>query len=214
VVPRPAIDDRQPGRAGWRAAGHAAELSHVGRKAPRSARLWPEPDWLKAVAGPALRLGPDRLAPGRVQPGRLVRRRKADAGGRQKWPEWFRLTEDRFAGKPFRLNTWQAVTVRLMVGWKIPTESSDEATGDAAPSSSASSAASCSGYRARTASRSSSPPWPCCSGPIDAVMRGQGFVFARKEEQAQDHLRQDEGDDRATRPSWPRARSSSRSRSS
>lgn len=36
------------------------------------------------------------------------------------WPEWFRLTDDRFAGKPFRLSVWQAIVVRLLVGWKRP----------------------------------------------------------------------------------------------
>lgn len=46
------------------------------------------------------------------------------------WPKVFRLTEDRFAGKPFRLNTWQEIIVRLMVGWKVPVEVLDETTGD------------------------------------------------------------------------------------
>lgn len=45
------------------------------------------------------------------------------------WPKVFRLTEDRFAGKPFRLNVWQEIIVRLMVGWKVPVEVLDEDTG-------------------------------------------------------------------------------------
>lgn len=45
------------------------------------------------------------------------------------WPKIFRLTEDRFAGKPFRLNVWQEIIVRLMVGWKVPVEVLDETSG-------------------------------------------------------------------------------------
>lgn len=53
---------------------------------------------------------------------------KADAAVAM-WPKVFRLTEDRFAGKPFRLNTWQEIIVRLIVGWKVPVEVLDETTG-------------------------------------------------------------------------------------
>ena len=45
------------------------------------------------------------------------------------WPRWFRLTTDRFAGVPFRLTRWQEIVVRLLVGWKRPTETIDPATG-------------------------------------------------------------------------------------
>lgn len=38
------------------------------------------------------------------------------------WPKIFRLTEDRFAGQPFRLSLWQEITVRLLVGWKVPVQ--------------------------------------------------------------------------------------------
>jgi len=44
------------------------------------------------------------------------------------WPKIFRLTEDRFAGKVFRLTRWQEITVRLLVGWKIPVEVLDPET--------------------------------------------------------------------------------------
>ncbi|MGQ2989509.1 MAG: terminase large subunit [Brevundimonas sp.] len=53
---------------------------------------------------------------------------KADAAVAT-WPKVFRLTEDRFAGKPFRLNTWQEIIVRLLMGWKHPVEVLDEITG-------------------------------------------------------------------------------------
>ncbi len=45
------------------------------------------------------------------------------------WPKVFRLTEDRFAGKPFRLVAWQEIIVRLLVGWKVPVEVLDPDTG-------------------------------------------------------------------------------------
>jgi phage terminase large subunit-like protein len=34
------------------------------------------------------------------------------------WPRYFRHTEGRWAGKPFALAVWQAIIVRLLVGWK------------------------------------------------------------------------------------------------
>lgn len=43
----------------------------------------------------------------------------------ENWPRWFKLTSDRFAGVPFRLFDWQAVTVRLYVGWQRPAEHVD-----------------------------------------------------------------------------------------
>ncbi|WP_109808410.1 terminase large subunit [Sphingosinithalassobacter portus] len=46
------------------------------------------------------------------------------------WPKVFRLTEDRFAGKPFRLVPWQEIIVRLLIGWKVPVEVLDPETGE------------------------------------------------------------------------------------
>lgn len=48
----------------------------------------------------------------------------------ERWPTWFTLTEDRFAGLPFRLNVWQEIIVRLLVGWKVPVEVIDPLTGE------------------------------------------------------------------------------------
>lgn len=45
------------------------------------------------------------------------------------WPKIFRLTDLHFAGFPFRLTLWQEVVVRLLFGWKIPTEIVDPHTG-------------------------------------------------------------------------------------
>lgn len=36
------------------------------------------------------------------------------------WPIYFRHTEGRWAGKPFRLTIWEEIIVRLLVGWKLP----------------------------------------------------------------------------------------------
>ena len=46
----------------------------------------------------------------------------------QRWPRIFRLTDDRFAGIPFKLLPWQEITVRLLVGWKKPVEIIDPET--------------------------------------------------------------------------------------
>lgn len=45
-----------------------------------------------------------------------------------RWPDIFRLTNDRFKGVPFRLVKWQEITVRLLVGWKKPVEVIDPYT--------------------------------------------------------------------------------------
>ncbi|WP_279483419.1 terminase large subunit [Aureimonas sp. SK2] len=47
------------------------------------------------------------------------------------WPTIFRLTNDRFRGVTFKLLPWQEITVRLLVGWKIPIEIIDAATHEA-----------------------------------------------------------------------------------
>jgi phage terminase large subunit-like protein len=110
--------------------------------------------------------------------------RKADAVVAN-WPRWFHLTDDRFAGLPFRLNPWQEVIVRLLVGWKVPVEILDPAT-----------------HRPTVA-------WvrlfrrlllwvPRKNGKseflaalallfwaIDGIVGGQGYVFARDEDQAE-----------------------------
>lgn len=45
-----------------------------------------------------------------------------------RWPDIFRLTDDRFDGVPFKLLLWQEITVRLLVGWKKPIEVLDPRT--------------------------------------------------------------------------------------
>ena len=160
----------------------AASEAAVGAGDPLG--LWPEPDWLTAVAHDrSYDWARKAWAKAAATPGAWFDADKAEAIVR-KWPEWFRLTEDRFAGKPFRLAIWQAIVVRLLIGWKIPAEILDETTG--APRI----------VYVRLFRRLML--WiPRKNGKseflaalallfwaYDAVARGQGFVFARKEVQA------------------------------
>jgi phage terminase large subunit-like protein len=48
------------------------------------------------------------------------------------WPKIFRLTDLRFAGVPFRLMLWQEIIVRLLFGWRVPSEIIDPRTGEKA----------------------------------------------------------------------------------
>jgi phage terminase large subunit-like protein len=100
------------------------------------------------------------------------------------WPNWARLTLDRFAGVKFRLNTWQEVVVRLLVGWTLPVEILDPETHDRVT------------VQIRLFRRLLM--WiPRKNGKseflaalallffvIDGVPQGEGYVFARKEDQA------------------------------
>lgn len=60
-------------------------------------------------------------------PGAWFDAAKAD-GIVARWPTIFRLTDDRFQGVPFLLLPWQAIVVRLLVGWKKPIEIIDPRT--------------------------------------------------------------------------------------
>lgn len=92
------------------------------------AQLWPEPEWVSRAAdehGYAwVRIAWRRAAT--VQ-GAWFDAAKADAVV-ARWPTWFKLTVGRFAGVPFRLSFWQECIVRLLVGWKAPTEVIDPET--------------------------------------------------------------------------------------
>ncbi len=95
---------------------------------PRAA-LWPLPDWLKAVEDdPAYAWAINAWRKAAAQPGAWFDARKAELVV-QHWPQWFKLTTDRFAGKSFRLLLWQEIVVRLLVGWKRPSEQIDAETG-------------------------------------------------------------------------------------
>lgn len=90
-----------------------------------------EPAWITRAAG---EYGYDwaRIQWQRASrvPGAWFDAKKADAVV-ELWPRYFTLTDDRFAGRPFRLLFWQEVVVRLLVGWKAPVEIVDPETGRA-----------------------------------------------------------------------------------
>ncbi len=153
-------------------------------QAAAGGQLYPAPDWVDEAANDNryawVRLAWTRSA---SVPGAWFDEQKADAVVRL-WPKAFRLTEDRFAGKPFRLVLWQECIVRLLVGWKSPVEVLDEGTGEDRT------------VHVRLYRRLML--WiPRKNGKseflaalailffvLDGVEGGQGFVFARDEKQA------------------------------
>lgn len=104
------------------------EVSALAIAAVAGPSLYPEPEWLTHAADELgyswARLAWQRAA--RV-PGAWFDAAKAQAVV-ERWPTWFKLTVGRFAGIPFRLSPWQEIIVRLLVGWKAPTEVIDPET--------------------------------------------------------------------------------------
>jgi phage terminase large subunit-like protein len=100
------------------------------------------------------------------------------------WPNWATLTLDRFAGVKFILSDWQEIVVRLLIGWSIPIDIVDPLTH--APTQ----------VRIRLFRRLML--WvPRKNGKseflaalallffvVDGVNQGEGYIFARKEDQA------------------------------
>lgn len=105
------------------------QTSPAAIQASAGTRLFPEPDWVRRAADERgwswVRTAWERCS--RI-PGAWFDEAKAQAAV-ELFPKVFRLTEDRFAGKPFRLGFWQECIVRLLVGWKQPIEIIDEQTG-------------------------------------------------------------------------------------
>lgn len=92
---------------------------------PRAA---PYPEWLAKVADdPQYEWAVSAWDRAAAVEGAWFDHAKADAVVKR-WPEIFRLTNDRFKGVPFRLVLWQEITVRLLVGWKKPIEVIDPLT--------------------------------------------------------------------------------------
>jgi len=88
----------------------------------------PYPDWLASVAAdPAYEWAVSGWNRAAAVEGAWFDYGKADKVV-ERWPEIFRLTNDRFKGVPFRLVKWQEIGIRLMVGWKKPIEVIDPAT--------------------------------------------------------------------------------------
>lgn len=146
--------------------------------------LKPRPAWLAAVNDrPEYEWARVAWRNASRVPGSWFDSAKADAAVAM-WPRVFRLTEDRFAGKPFRLNLWQEIIVRLLVGWKAPVEVLDEETGR-------------SRFEHVRLFRRMSLWVPRKNGKseflaalsllffvLDGTIGGQGFCFARDEKQA------------------------------
>jgi phage terminase large subunit-like protein len=87
------------------------------------------PDWLAAVADdPAYGWAITAWRRAEATEGSWFDEAKADRMVAL-WPTIFHLTDDRFAGKPFRLNKWQDIIVRLLVGWKVPVQVIDPDSG-------------------------------------------------------------------------------------
>lgn len=152
---------------------------------PHWAETDPLPAWLQAVAGDEeYEWAVKAWRRAAAAPDAWFDHAKADKVVAM-WPRVFRLTDDRFAGKPFRLNRWQEIIVRLLVGWKIPVEVTDPDTG--APIE----------LHVRLFRRLML--WvPRKNGKseflaalallfwaLEGVVGGQGYVFARDEDQAQ-----------------------------
>jgi hypothetical protein len=84
------------------------------------AAAWPYPVWLDAVAeDPAFAWARIGWARASNVEGAWFDTALADAVVAA-WPELFKLTQDRFAGLPFKLVGWQEIVVRLLVGWQHP----------------------------------------------------------------------------------------------
>lgn len=90
----------------------------------------PEPEWVTRAADAGYTWARMAWARAATVPGAWFDAAKADKVVAL-WPQVFKLTSGRFAGKPFRLRFWQEVAVRLLVGWKVPIAVIDETTGEA-----------------------------------------------------------------------------------
>ncbi len=104
----------------------ATSEAAIGAAAPDA--LWPLPDWLREVEdNPGFAWAMIAWRRAAAVPGAWYDAAKAE-GIVLRFPKLFKLTMDRFAGVPFVPNTWQAIVIRLLFGWKKPTEVIDPVT--------------------------------------------------------------------------------------
>ena len=107
----------------------ATATSRSAIEAAANSQLWPMPAWLTEFEDDeAYAWARTAWEKASKVPGAWFDHAKAEKVV-ELWPTWFVLTDDRFAGVPFRLLPWQAIVVRLLVGWKAPTEVIDPWTG-------------------------------------------------------------------------------------
>ncbi|MBB3591716.1 phage terminase large subunit-like protein [Rhizobium sp. BK529] len=152
-------------------------------QAAAGALLWPKPEWVKEAVAKGwewVGIAWERCS---CVPGAWFDEAKAEKAV-QLFPQVFRLTDDRFAGKPFKLAFWQQCIVRLLVGWKAPIDIIDEQTGETK-------------YEHVRIFRRLMLWIPRKNGKseflaalallffiLDGVVGGQGYVFAKNEDQA------------------------------
>lgn len=142
------------------------------------------PDWLKRHDGdPVYEWARVAWAASKATPGAWFDHALADAVV-EDWPKWATLTLDRFAGIEFVLSQWQELVVRLLIGWMHPIDILDPRTHQPT--------------RIHIRLFTRLMLWiPRKNGKseflaalallffvIDGVPQGEGYVFARKEDQA------------------------------
>ncbi|MDP3853628.1 terminase large subunit [Phenylobacterium sp.] len=164
-----------------------ASAAALAAGAPES--IWPLPAWLESTADdPSYEWARNRWRRAAQVPGAWFDYALADEMVRQ-WPHLMHLTQDRFAGLPFKLNLWQEIIVRLMVGWQRPDEQLDAATHEPVI------------YQVRVFRRlmlwvprkNGKSEFLAALGLlfflVDGVIDGEGYCFARDEKQARIVLR-------------------------
>jgi phage terminase large subunit-like protein len=151
---------------------------------PGGESLAPLPEWLAAVADdPAYDWAIRGWRKAEAADGAWFDAAKADRVV-ELWPTVFHLTDDRFAGEPFRLNRWQEIIVRLLVGWKVPVEIIDPRT--MKPTTVWVRLFRC--LRLWIPRKNGKSEFLAALGllfwALEGVVGGQAYVFARDEEQA------------------------------
>lgn len=142
------------------------------------------PEWLKRFDGDeAYAWARTAWAAAAATPGAWYDHQLADAIVAD-WPNWATLTLDRFAGVRFKLSPWQELTVRLLVGWMIPVEILD-------PETHATTEIHIRLFRRlmlwiprKNGKSEFLAALALLFFVLDGVPQGEGYIFARKEDQA------------------------------
>ncbi len=145
--------------------------------------LWPEPQWVSDAADRGWEWARIQWRRAATQVGAWFDERKADAAVAL-FPRIFRLTEDRFAGKPFRLALWQECIVRLLVGWKVPVEILDDEQSEPRVEQVRLFRRLLLWVPRKNGKSEFLAALALLFFVLDGVIGGQGFVFARDEKQA------------------------------
>lgn len=160
------------------------EASAVAMTASHPEGLSPLPDWLREVED-------DEIYEWAV----LAWKRAAAVEGAwfdygladgivAEWSDWATLTTDRFAGIPFKLLRWQEVIVRLLVGWMKPTEVLDPRTHEASIEHVRVFRRLLLWIPRKNGKTEFLAALTLLFFTLDGLVGGEGYVFARDEEQA------------------------------